>query len=258
MFKNWKSLLFGLVGIPLAACSAAGSGQNLTDNIWLLAELNGVSPLPGTSITADFSEDGTVAGSSGCNNYSTSYAVDGDQIEFGEQIASTMMACPEPVMEQERAYLDALSNSTRFEIVNDELVLYDAGDGELARFAAVDQSLAGTNWEVIAYNNGKEAVVSVINGTQITAAFDVDGQVAGSAGCNNYFASYETDGEGISIGPAGSTRMMCNEPAGIMEQEGQYLAALETAARYRIEGDTMEMRTADGAIVANFLRSAAP
>ena len=103
-----------------------------------------------------------------------------------------------------------------------------------------------------------KSVVSVINGTQITAAFDVDGQVAGSAGCNNYFASYETDGEGISIGPAGSTRMMCNEPAGIMEQEGQYLAALETAARYRIEGDTMEMRTADGAIVANFLRSAAP
>ena len=258
MMKTWVYVLLGLAVIPLAACNSAGSGQNLTENIWLLAELNGEPPLPGTSITADFGEDGTVAGSSGCNSYSTTYAVDGDQIEFGEQVASTMMACEEPVMEQERAYLDALSNSTRFDIVDDDLVLYDVADGELARFAAVDQGLAGTTWDVIAYNNGNEAVVSVINGTQITAVFDADGQISGNAGCNNYFASYETEGEGISIGPAGSTRMMCNEPAGIMEQEGQYLAALETAATYRIDGDTMEMRTVDGALVANFQRAAAP
>lgn len=258
MMKTWVYVLLSLAAISLAACSTTGSGQNLTENIWLLAELNGEPPLPGTSITAVFSEDGTVAGSSGCNNYSTSYAVDGDQIEFGEPVASTMMACQEPIMEQERAYLDALSNTTRFDIVDDELVLYDAGGGELARFTAVDQGLAGTTWDVIAYNNGKEAVVSVINGTQITAAFDAEGQISGNAGCNNYFASYETDGEVISIGPAGSTQMMCNEPAGIMEQEQQYLAALEMAATYRIDGNTMEMRTADGALVANFNRSAAP
>ena len=258
MVKTWIYVLLSLFVIPLAACSTAGSGQDLTENIWLLAELNEEPPLPGTSTTAEFSEDGKVAGSSGCNSYSTTYAVDGDQIEFGEQIASTMMICEEPIMEQERAFLDALSNSTRFEIVNDDLVLYDAGGGELARFAAVDQGLAGTTWEVVAYNNGKEAVVSVINSTQITADFDADGQITGTAGCNNYFASYETDGERISIGQAGATLMVCNEPAGIMEQEQLYLAALETAARYRIDGDTMEMRTADGALVANFLRVAAP
>ena len=40
--------------------------------------------------------------------------------------------------------------------------------------------------------------------------------------------------------------MACPEPEGIMEQEQQYLAALETAATYKITGLDMEMRTSEG------------
>jgi hypothetical protein len=39
-----------------------------------------------------------------------------------------------------------------------------------------------------------------------------------------------------------------------MEQESQYLAVLETADTYKIEGNSMNMRTADEATVANFQR----
>jgi hypothetical protein len=39
-----------------------------------------------------------------------------------------------------------------------------------------------------------------------------------------------------------------------MEQEQQYLTALETAATYKIDGLNMEMRTADGALVVTFQR----
>jgi heat shock protein HslJ len=56
----------------------------------------------------------------------------------------------------------------------------------------------------------------------------------------------------ISIGPAASTRMMCGEPEGIMEQEAQYLATLEMAQVYSIQGDRLELRTTDGALVASF------
>ena len=66
-------------------------------------------------------------------------------------------------------------------------------------------------------------------GTQITANFGEDGQLTGSAGCNDYFGPYETDGQKISMGPFGTGRTACSEPEGIMEQESQYLAALETA-----------------------------
>jgi heat shock protein HslJ len=103
---------------------------------------------------------------------------------------------------------------------------------------------------VISYNNGREAVVSVLLDTEITASFGDDGQVTGTAGCNNYFASYEADAEAgtITIGQAGSTMMACAEPEGIMEQEQEYLAALATAATYSIQANTLEMRTADNAL----------
>ena len=46
--------------------------------------------------------------------------------------------------------------------------------------------------------------------------------------------------------------MFCGDPDGVMDQEQQYLAALGMAEVYRIEADRMEMRTAEGSIVANF------
>ncbi|MCZ7589672.1 MAG: META domain-containing protein [Gaiella sp.] len=48
--------------------------------------------------------------------------------------------------------------------------------------------------------------------------------------------------------------MLCDQPAGVMDQEAGYLAALETAATYRVEGSKLELRTADGAIAAQFQR----
>ena len=255
-----KILIISLLMIAflsLAACSS-GSGEALTANLWMLNELNGQTPLPDTAITAEFSEDGKVSGSSGCNNYNTTYEVSGKKISFGEQVASTMMACPDPVMDQERDYLEALSAAATFEIVEDVLILYDDDGNAIVRFDAISQSLEGSSWEVIGYNNGKGGVVSVIIGTEITADFGEDGQLTGSASCNNYFASYETEGDNITIGPAGSTMMACPEPEGIMEQEQQYLAALETAATYKITGLALEMRTAEGSLVANFQRTMMP
>ncbi len=49
--------------------------------------------------------------------------------------------------------------------------------------------------------------------------------------------------------------MACGEPEGVMEQEMQYLAALQTAATYSIEGDIMQLRTAEDALAAQFVRA---
>ena len=55
-----------------------------------------------------------------------------------------------------------------------------------------------------------------------------------------------------SIGPAASTRMFCGEPEGTMDQEGLYLAALEMAEVFRIQGDRLQLRTAEGSLVADY------
>ena len=87
-------------------------------------------------------------------------------------------------------------------------------------------------------------------------AFDQEGRVAGSAGCNRFTASYSQDGEKVTLGGAAATRMMCAGPEGVMEQEARFLKALETVATGRFEGDSLELRTAEGALAVSAKRTA--
>ena len=234
------------------AAKTAGTGGELAGTSWVLTDLNGQPPLAETTITLKFLAGGRVAGNDGCNNYSTSYTVEGDKITISPQIATTLMACEESIMKQAAAYTKALPTAATFEINGDALTLRDASGVAILAYQAQSQELAGTSWEAINYNNGKQAVVSVLNGTAITAQFSADGTMSGSAGCNNYTAPYQTDGDKITIGMAAVTMKACVEPEGVMEQESQYLAALQTAATYSIDGGMLEMRTSDGAMVANY------
>jgi heat shock protein HslJ len=251
-------LAFGSVAaLLLTACAPSASSQDLTGSFWLLSELKGASLIDGTTITAQFDASGRISGTSGCNNYSTTYDINGSQLTISEPVASTMMACPEPIMEQEQEYMSVLAEMASFEINNEELIIKDSTGDELARFEAVDQSLEGSSWQVLSYNNGKGGVTSLIIGTEITANFESDNQLTGNSGCNSYFGQYEIDADNININGVGATEMACLEPEGLMEQEQQYLAALEIADTYKIEGLTLEMRTADGALVASFQRDSA-
>lgn len=227
----------------------------LAGTSWLLSSLNGASPLPKTTITLEFVDETAAGGTSGCNNYNTTYAVDGIRISFG-QTAGTLKACLQPVMDQEQSYLAALGDAAFYEVTKQGLSLFDSNTTQLAQFEPASSDLVGSDWDVISYNNGKGGVVTVITGTSISASFGEDGQVSGSAGCNDYFGPYTTEGSAISIGPLAATRKLCADED-VMAQEAAYLSALETVATYKITGDRMEMRTADGALVANLSRSQA-
>ena len=208
--------------------------------------------LPDVETTAVF-DGGRVSGNAGCNNYNGTYTVDGQAltIQLGP---TTMMACPEPTMAQEQAFFTNLAAAVSYVLVGDQLHILNAnGDVVLAFQPLVSTPLVGTTWQALSYNNGKQAVVSVLTGTEITAVFGADGQLTGSAGCNNYMAGYTVDGDAITIGPAASSMMMCAEPEGVMEQETAYLTSLTTAATYSIQGDQLELRTADGALVASYV-----
>jgi heat shock protein HslJ len=93
-----------------------------------------------------------------------------------------------------------------------------------------EYTLEGTTW----------LLDKTIPGSEITALF-ANGQVSGSAGCNTYQGTYRSTRaagrNAIEISPLATTRMMCDEP--LMDQESLYLAALEAATSYRIEGFTL-------------------
>jgi heat shock protein HslJ len=228
----------------------------LAGTSWTLLEMNGQAAITDTIVTLNFSTDGRISGSDGCNSYNGTYTVAGDSLTFPQPIATTLMACPEPIMSQASAYQQVLSQTTLYKTGEGQLKLLLAEGQPLATFNAQSTELSGTSWDVVNYNNGRQAVVGVISGTLPTANFGPDGRLSGSAGCNTYTATYETGADmSITIGPPASTRMMCAEPEGVMAQESEYLAALATAATYRIDGDTLEMRTADDAMAALFKRS---
>ena len=109
---------------------------------------------------------------------------------------------------------------------------------------ATQSSIAGT-WDLQSYSNGKEAMQTVIPGSETTAVFGADGKLSGSGGCNQYSAQYTTTvSNAITITPPSSTMMACKN--NLMQQETQYLSLLPTAAKYDISGDQLTLFNSTG------------
>jgi heat shock protein HslJ len=212
------------------------------------------SPLEGTTwrltsdpLTVRFA-DGRASGFSGCNRFNGGFKRDGDALTVGP-LAGTMMACPEPRMAIEKAFLDGLSGSHRVAIAGDRLTLTPASGSPLVFQAEPEPTLEGVTWKVTGFNNGRSAVVSAVTGTRLTLTFE-DGMVRGSSGCNTFRAPYTSEGNRLSIGPAVTTRKACGAE-GVMEQERKFLAALKTAQVWTVESMTLDVHRADGERVLN-------
>ncbi len=254
-----RLILLALPFALLAAACGSDGGDMPTDQAWQLSEIAG-SDGTMTALTTDSTptlvfEDDRAAGNASCNQYSGSFELDGSSITFG-LLVSTQMFCANPgVMEQEAAYLVALQSVDTWAIDGGSLTL-SAGGSLVLRYAAISQDLAGTSWDLIAYNNGTGGFQSTVIDVPVTAVFADDGTLSGTAGCNNYGTTWETDDGSIEIGPASSTAMACaNEQT--MTQEARYLELLDLAKTYRVDAGSLEMFDAEGARVLQYLVSAA-
>jgi heat shock protein HslJ len=117
-----------IVSLATSACSAQNTEEPAASLIgaWKLTSYGTASsPVPAAEDTEagiTFNEDGTVAGNSGCNGFGGNYTVEGDQVTFSE-IVSTLIACEEPIMSQEGAVLEALTDAVVYEIEGNTLTL---------------------------------------------------------------------------------------------------------------------------------------
>ena len=239
--------LIALAGLAaVIGCGEEGGGgaagvSSIQDIPWALVSPEG----PSATFT-----DGTVAGSTGCNSFTAPYTQDGDALEIGT-VATTNMACPPPADGVERAYLAALERVASWSREQAELTLADADGRPLLRYREASPAGAWTATSV----RLPDSVSSTLPGTEITADFGDERKLTGSAGCNTYSATYETDGAKITIGDVSATEMACDGPDGIMEQEQAYLDALPLAARYRVEGAMLSLLKMDGTYVATYQRT---
>src|SRR5262249_35167247 len=93
------------------------------------------TPLTNTQLTIQFGADGRVSGSSGCNTFMGPYQTSGASLTIGP-LATTRMACEQSIMDQEQAYLAALSATKSYQIAGPTLTLLDATGTRMAEFAA--------------------------------------------------------------------------------------------------------------------------
>ena len=102
--------------------------------------------------------------------------------------------------------------------------------------------LDDTEWVLESYGEPGN-LKAVIADTRITVEFiGAEKMVRGSAGCNSYFGTYKLKGNRVSIpGPIAVTEMFCIGPAGVMEQEQEYLDVLQSAENCDITGDELRI-----------------
>ncbi|MGZ6059856.1 MAG: META domain-containing protein, partial [Myxococcaceae bacterium] len=89
---------------------------------WELVDLGGTPVMDDRRPTLEFPEAGRVAGNASCNRYSGSVELGDGTIRVG-QLATTRMACTPEVDAQEKAFLVALQNARRTEVVGGQLVV---------------------------------------------------------------------------------------------------------------------------------------
>jgi heat shock protein HslJ len=234
----------------LAGCCrqpAVRAEPALEGTLWRIEELPGQDPStlaaarPGLTVLF---EEGRASGFSGCNRFAGSYTREGNRIRLGP-LAGTMMMCDGQAMELENAFRNALAGTLTAAFADGRLTLTSESGTTAVLREAPAPALEGVTWEVTGFNNGRQAVVSPQLDTALNLTF-ADGTVTGTSGCNTFRASYTRDGDRIAIGPAATTRKACTAE-GVMEQERQFLAALQAATTWTIRDELLDMHFADGA-----------
>jgi heat shock protein HslJ len=105
-----------------AAVTQLGGGQ------WDVKTLNGADVIPNVPINITF-EDGRVYGAGSCNRFMGSYTPGKEFSITMSQMASTMMACADPQMQQEQQFLNLLTDVTSYTIDDAGTLTLSTADG---------------------------------------------------------------------------------------------------------------------------------
>jgi heat shock protein HslJ len=240
-----------LVGCGNGGPSPGAGGGTIEGITWVLnrASIDAlVEHAPGNARADLTLEKGRAGGRAACNSYSGGYTVVGDALSF-EAFAVTEMACEEPLMALETAYLTALAKVTGYSVDAGVLVL-TGGPGDLTFDREVKPEplpLTGTTWHLESIAHG-DAVSSTIAGTDATLTLANDGTASGNATCNTFSGSYEVSGVDLTFGSLATTEIGCTG-TGETEQEQQVLGALAATRTFAIEGDRLTLSAEDGAML---------
>jgi len=238
------------ISLALAGCGVTGSAvpsdgpADLTGS-WQLSggQIDGVrmpivddSPI---TLTVDGSQ---ISGRAACNYYGGEIVVDGGRVRL-RATSMTEMACQEPVMAAEAAFIGALDRIGAASRDGDSLVL--SGPGVRLEFERLPPppvaDMVGTDWILDSLVKGD--AVSSVAGAPATLRFEQGGTFSGSTGCRTFHGRWASADGGITTPDWGMDDGEC--PANLASQDSHIVGVIE-GFRASVDGRTLTLKASGG------------
>jgi len=113
---------------PAPESGSDAASMPLAGTEWLLNQMQGQQLVHDATVTARFSDDGMLTGRAGCNEYATTYVVDGTNLMIDPNFDSGTEVCGEVWMTVQSVYLASLQQVASYEIQGSVLFMRN-GDG---------------------------------------------------------------------------------------------------------------------------------
>jgi heat shock protein HslJ len=237
--------------LVVAACN--GTSASTTPSVppvdpvgsWLLVKATaGGQPLVlRDNAQVTFNVDGSqVSGRSACNQYFGEFTVVDGKVTLGG-LGGTEMACEEPIMALEAAYLAGLAAADTARMDADQLVL--TGPGTELRFDRLEPpptgEMIGTQW-LLESTVQADAVSSTV-GEQATLTLHDDGTLEGSTGCRTLTGRYTIDGAEIL---ATELRADGECPDDVFAQDSHVIEVLGDGFQAVVDGQKLHVTSPGG------------
>jgi heat shock protein HslJ len=252
--------LLALAGLAFAACgsddpgttpdpvddTAAGSDSSLSASdldgrSFVSTEVTGYDLVEGSAINMVFLAD-SMSVNGGCNGMNGGFQIDEDVLTAGP-FAATMMACDQPLMDQDMWLSDFLMALPTIALEGTTLTLA-GGDTTIELEELQPSALLDTTWKVTG-TVANEAVSSVPADSTASITIAPDGTVAVDSGCNTGSGSVEVTDTTLVFGPIATTKRACVDELNALE--ASVLTVLQGEVTYEIDGANMSLRSGEGA-----------
>jgi putative lipoprotein len=132
---GWAGLVVAalVAGVTMNGCG--GGPSPLAGTTWALTAVDGRAPAAGAPVWLTFGEDGSIAGSTGCNAIGGRWKASGSELRIAE-LSATLIACPGAVGEVEAAFTAALRQAASFAIAGGRLNIMDETGATRLSFVA--------------------------------------------------------------------------------------------------------------------------
>lgn len=231
-----------------ATAARPAVGAELAGRSFVSTGVVGTEIPGGGPLVLDFTAEGTVGATAGCNRMFGPVELAGGKLVAG-QLASTMMACLPPHEGADEWASSFLSGGPEWSLDGDTLTL-TSGPAVVTltdkKVADPDRPVAGTQWVLTTLVTADAASTSAaLEAAAPTLLIGEDGAVSGSTGCNSFSGAATVGEDTVTFGPLASTLVACADPD-LDEAQTLVLTVLAGQTTVAVDGPTMRITAADG------------